>query len=405
VSDDSRSEDAQRTAGEVLASVRALRASPGSSPAPPAAAATVVLVRPGPDGLEVLLTRRPATMAFAAGVHVFPGGRVDAGDARPGNPLAAGLDADAAALRLAGSLPPDAALAHHVAAVRETFEETGIRIAAADLVPLSRWVTPAALARRFDVWFFAAPVPAGTEVGGPSDEVAAARWITPSGGLAAARAGELALLQPTLVTLEQLAGLPNLGAIAAAFRPGAAVDDPSVGPNSGGVSIVEQRWAGGIPGRRATGWLVGERDLVLVDPADPTAVTSDVVDAAIAARGGRLVGIALTGLRPEQHAGVELYAAGGGLPVVAGAGAAATAPYPVRELLPGEAIPFGDMPMVGAAPERVEPGALAYRLPDMRRLPPAAFAETLPRSDPGAPPGGAGASPGDPGAPPRDLAG
>lgn len=398
MSDDPRRGGVEQTTGEVLASVRAHRATPGSPPAPPAAAATVVLVRPGPDGLEVLLTRRPATMAFAAGVHVFPGGRVDAGDARPGNPLAARLDAAAAALRLGGSLPPDAALAHHVAAVRETFEETGIRIAAADLIALSRWVTPAALARRFDVWFFAAPVPAGTELGSTSEEVAAARWITPSGGLAAARAGQLALLQPTLVTLEQLAGLADFGAIATAFRPGTSLDAPSVGPTSDGVSIVEQRWAGGIPGRRATGWLVGERDLVLVDPADPTAVTSDVVDAAVAARGGRLVGIALTGLRPEQHAGVELYAAGGGRPVVAGAGAAAIAPYPVEELLPGQAIPFGDMLMVGAAPERAEPGALAYFLPDARRLPPAALAGTSPRSDPGE-------APGDPGAPPRDLAG
>ena len=49
----------------------------------PRPAATVVLLRRGRAGLEVLLTRRPASMAFAPDMHVFPGGRVDAGDADP----------------------------------------------------------------------------------------------------------------------------------------------------------------------------------------------------------------------------------------------------------------------------------------------------------------------------------
>ena len=47
-------------------------------------AATVVLLRPGPNGLEALLTHRPTTMAFAGGAHVFPGGRVDVADSDPG---------------------------------------------------------------------------------------------------------------------------------------------------------------------------------------------------------------------------------------------------------------------------------------------------------------------------------
>ena len=308
-------------------------------------------------------------MAFAAGVHVFPGGRVDATDSAPGHPLAAGLDGQEAARRLAGMLAPEAALAHFVAAARETLEETGIEVAARELVPLTRWVTPPALARRFDVWFFAVRVPRGTEIGRGSEEVEAAEWISPAAGLAGARAGTFAMLQPTLVTLEQLGRLSDVADLEAAFAPGPHLGPPSVGPPDRGVAVVEQRWAGGIPGRRARGWLVGSREIVLVDPADPTGATGEVVEAAAAARGGHLVGIALTGLRPDRHAGVELYAADGGLPVVGAVGAGALVPYPITELAPGDDVPFGDLRMIAEPSERHEPGAIDYRLPGDRRLP------------------------------------
>ena len=351
------------------AAARAQRRPDGEPPARPRPAATVVLVRQGPDGLEVLLTRRPASMAFAAGLHVFPGGRVDPGDAVPTHELAGGLTAAEAAGRLAGTVPPEAALAHFVAAARETLEETGIAVRALDLIPLSRWVTPPALARRFDTWFFAAPVPRGTEVAAGSDEVDDSVWITPVAGLEGARGGSLAMLQPTLVTLEQLADLPDLEAIEDAFRPGPHLDPPTVDPGNGAVAFVEQRWAGGIPGRRASGWLIGERELVLVDPADPTSTTSDAIDAVLATSGARIVGIALTGMGPSRQAGVELYAAGGGLPVVGGPGAAALAPYPVQELHPGDRVPFGDVAITAMRADRPESGAIDYRLPGNRRLP------------------------------------
>ena len=352
-----------------LAAARTQVRPPGEGPSQPRAAATVVLVRPGVDGPEVLLTRRPTTMAFAAGLHVFPGGRVDPADASPNHPLAAGLTASDAYERLAGTLEPEAALAHFVAAARETAEETGIAVAAHDLIPLSRWVTPPGLARRFDVRFFGAPVPSGTEITAGSDEVAGAEWVSPVAGLAAARAGTMAMLQPTIVTLEQLLSLRDVTAIAALFAPGPDLDPPKVGPPDAGVAVIDQRWAGGIAGRRATGWLVGDRDMVLVDPADPTCVTSDVVDGAVAARGGRLVGIVLTGLRPDQHAGVELYAAGSGLSVVGGPRAASLAPYQIRELAPGEAVPFGDVRLLASRSDRDDPSPLDYRLPGDRRLP------------------------------------
>ena len=70
----------------------------------PRPAATVVLLRPGAAGLEVLLTHRPATMAFAAGAHVFPGGRVDPADADPALAARSVLSATDAAAALGGDL-------------------------------------------------------------------------------------------------------------------------------------------------------------------------------------------------------------------------------------------------------------------------------------------------------------
>ena len=127
---------------------RLTRAPPVVEPRP---AATVVLMRPGPRGPEVLLTRRPSTMAFGPGLHVFPGGAIDPADASTGgDPFAA-------------------------AAIRELAEEVGIVVAPDALVPLSRWVTPPGSSRRYDTRFFVAAMPDGATVVPDPREVAAHR--------------------------------------------------------------------------------------------------------------------------------------------------------------------------------------------------------------------------------------
>src|SRR5262245_58201471 len=100
-----------------------------ADPVVPIPAATVVVLREGAAGLEVLLTHRPATMAFAAGMHVFPGGRVDADDASAELSVRSAVGPEDAAIRLGGDLAPDAALGAHVAAIRELWEESGILLA------------------------------------------------------------------------------------------------------------------------------------------------------------------------------------------------------------------------------------------------------------------------------------
>ena len=97
----------------------------------PRLAATVVLLRRGAGRAEVLLTRRPSSMAFAADMHVFPGGRLDPGDSDAALVERAATDPAAAADALGGDLEPSVAIGLHVAAIRELFEEAGVLLAEA----------------------------------------------------------------------------------------------------------------------------------------------------------------------------------------------------------------------------------------------------------------------------------
>jgi 8-oxo-dGTP pyrophosphatase MutT (NUDIX family) len=231
------------------------------APAVPRDAATVILIREDASGIEAFLLRRTAELEFAPGAYVFPGGSVDARDADPGVGWAGPGPADFAALL---NVSPDRARALVCAAVRETFEESGVLLAgpsqdelagdstvlAADrhalltgsaslaevlgrrglilrtdlLTPWARWITPEVSPRRFDTWFFAAALPPGqTATAAPEGfadhadpgESDSGTWMRPAAALEAARAGQITLLPPTAVTLGELAGHPGLAAILA----------------------------------------------------------------------------------------------------------------------------------------------------------------------------------------------
>lgn len=159
------------------------RADPGDAPAAAVPAATVVLLRDGEPGLEALVLRRSSKLAFAGGMWVFPGGRVDAADVPPDG---------------------DVLVAARRAAAREALEEAALPVDADALVPFAHWVPPPMSAKRFATWFFMGAAPAGavTVDGG---EIHDHRWTTPSGALAARDAGEIELAPPTWVTLHRLA--------------------------------------------------------------------------------------------------------------------------------------------------------------------------------------------------------
>lgn len=145
-------------------------------------AATVLLLRDGALGLEILLMQRASQLAFHGGAWAFPGGRVEPSDA---------CDADALA-------------AARRAAVRETYEEARLLIAPAELAGFSHWTTPPGRTRRFATWFFLARVGAEQEVVADGIEMHAHRWFALQDALAAHARGQLELPAPTFVSLSVL---------------------------------------------------------------------------------------------------------------------------------------------------------------------------------------------------------
>jgi 8-oxo-dGTP pyrophosphatase MutT (NUDIX family) len=155
--------------------------------APVRDAATVVLLRDTPGGPEAYLQRRVTGMAFAGGVHVFPGGAAD---------------------------PVDTDLLD--TAVREVAEETGVVLGRSDVHPWARWVTPEGEPRRYDTRFYVAALPRGAEPVGLGTEMDTTGWWSPAGALEAFERGEIVLWPPTFVTLAEIGGHADVAAVLAA---------------------------------------------------------------------------------------------------------------------------------------------------------------------------------------------
>lgn len=198
------------------------------TPPPVRDAATVVMVSDQPDGLHVYLQRRVRTMAFAAGMYVFPGGAVEPHDVEVADRLRGefgGLDAWPFASR-ADHSPGEDNLVNRIAAVRETLEETSHDLGdPLALAYIGHWVTPEVEDRRFDTRFYAAVVAGDHHVRENSGESDADGWVRPSDALAESAAGRMHMLPPTVATLADFAveaarGLDAQAAIdAIASRP------------------------------------------------------------------------------------------------------------------------------------------------------------------------------------------
>lgn len=170
----------------------AVTTSEHENPAIPAA--TVILVRDGSAGLEVLMLHRVSKVAFG-GMWVFPGGRVDDGDRRTD-------DGD------------DQACARRAAA-REALEECGLAVDADDLVAFAHWVPPAITPRRYATWFFLARAGDG-EVVVDGGEIHEHEWLAAREVLDRRDRGEVDLAPPTWVTLHDLAEHDDVDAALAA---------------------------------------------------------------------------------------------------------------------------------------------------------------------------------------------
>jgi len=205
-------------------------AEPSDNPAIPAA--TVVLVRDGDAGLEVLMLHRVSKVAFG-GMWVFPGGRVDADDARPGD--------------------DDQTRARHTAA-REALEECGLAVDPHDLVPFAHWVPPAITPRRFATWFFVARASDG-EVVVDGGEIHEHEWLPAREVLARRDRGEVDLAPPTWITLHDLAQHDDVDQA----LQSAAARDP--------LPHYETRWAE-VPGGAVAMWH-GDGGYEAADPDPP----------------------------------------------------------------------------------------------------------------------------------------
>ncbi len=224
-------------------------------------AATVMLVRDAVDGdpgVEVFMLRRTGNASFAAGMYVFPGGKVDDADhARELEPFCRGLD-DAAASKQLGI--ESGGLAYWVASIRECFEEAGILLAerldrsalevgdddrhavhdgSLSMVELCRrdelildlsttqyvdhWITPVGERRRFDTRFFVTEAPAGQEGLHDDKETVESIWVRPQRALELFDAGESMMMPPTVKNLRWLDLFATADDVVAAGR---AITDP-----------------------------------------------------------------------------------------------------------------------------------------------------------------------------------
>ncbi|WP_093376305.1 MBL fold metallo-hydrolase [Variovorax sp. OV329] len=208
-------------------------------PAPTRPAATVLLLRDGPDGVEVLMTRRSESASFAPGAYVFPGGAID--DA----------DAHARAISTRRRTQSRVQLIQAITAVRETFEELGVLLAhhadgtpvsAAEVAAMDRsggnafsfveqcaarglrldtdqvytlahWITDRDLPKRFDVPFMVARMPADQVPVSDDAEQFEPVWVRPSDALARHAKGRFHMIFPTLRTLKRLTVFSSVDAV------------------------------------------------------------------------------------------------------------------------------------------------------------------------------------------------
>lgn len=169
----------------------------------PVGAATVVLIRDGEAGPEVLLARRNSRLFFAGGAWVFPGGRIDPadhGEEYPGIPFD---ESDPRFIEVARR-----------ACVREAAEEADALIAAEDLIWMSHWTPPMEAPKRFSTFFFVGPAPkhALTADGGEIHELA---WMSPTDAMRRRNAGEIELIPPTFITLALLSRFTDAASVLA----------------------------------------------------------------------------------------------------------------------------------------------------------------------------------------------
>jgi 8-oxo-dGTP pyrophosphatase MutT (NUDIX family) len=241
---------------------------------PPRPAATLMMLRDGAAGLEVFLLKRHGLSDVLGGAYVFPGGKMDLQDG--GIDGEAHLDQSAAHLHASLNEPgidPATAVGLYVAALRETFEESGVLLAGADMaggahgahasaqqarlamelsrqgrgfdevlahmglrlatrsvLPWSRWITPSMpsfMSKRFDTRFFVAALPQGQDARHDNRETVKSVWLDPREALRQYWEREIELAPPQIMSLAHLARFAD---VAGAMQEARSRPPPVVQP-------------------------------------------------------------------------------------------------------------------------------------------------------------------------------
>ncbi len=241
---------------------------------PPRDAATVVMLRDTPAGLEVFLLKRHGLSDVLGGAYVFPGGKIDADDAA----LITQLDQPVATLHAALNEPQTAAelaASCYVAALREAFEESGVlfaqgasaaqvaqasallregrgfaevltqlglRLDTRSVLPWSRWITPkmaSVSSKRFDTRFFVAAVPAEQTARHDDVEATESIWLPPRAALEQYREGRIELAPPQIMSLAHLARHATVASVLAEARDKApALIQPEPYDDANGTRVL-----------------------------------------------------------------------------------------------------------------------------------------------------------------------
>jgi glyoxylase-like metal-dependent hydrolase (beta-lactamase superfamily II)/8-oxo-dGTP pyrophosphatase MutT (NUDIX family) len=377
-----------------------------SMPATPRSAATVILARPSADGsYEVLLTKRPESMAFMGGTYVFPGGALEEADRSDEMASRSTLDRTAAREALGEDVEGDVALGLLCCGLRELYEEAGVLIALQGegpvnpakvrevyaphhaevghdpktfaafleredlqlqtdlLVPHGRLITPEQAPIRFDARFFVAPMPEGQAVMPHATEVVEWLWISPSQALERARSKELDVPIPTMAVLQ---GLSEIGGFEQLLQGRHERREVLTAQLSPLVTLVVAPNPGLMTGGGTNTYIVGRDELAIIDPAIPDPVYIERL-AREAGNKGRVKIVLLTHTHIDHIGGVVPLVEQMPTPVAAHE-SVSDAQFVTRKLVDGETIELGGATLQALHTPGHASNHLCYYLPEERSL-------------------------------------